>query len=98
VSGTLLGQAAVELSTLKFSRDAEAQADARAWDALVASGIDPAGLTDFFKALAHLADKTPYPILSTHPASPERERRLRDRQTSRTAEFPPLPMGHWPPP
>jgi beta-barrel assembly-enhancing protease len=95
--GSLLGQAAVELTTLTFSRSAESQADARAFDALVANGIDPGGMADFFSVLSEQEGNTPA-FLSTHPAGTEREKILRNRQTELgQRQFAALQLDPWPP-
>jgi hypothetical protein len=96
-SGVLSG-AAIELTSLRFSRDAEAEADARGFDTLVAAGIDPSGMPDFFQVLAKDSGAAPPPFLSTHPASTDREQHLRARVTElKQRHFEPLDFGKWPP-
>ena len=74
-----------QLLTLKFSRDQERAADDLAWELLVATGIDPAGLSRFFAALAGPAvENEPGAaavpeLLRTHPAPAERLERLRQK-------------------
>ncbi|QSA97299.1 hypothetical protein [Methylococcus sp. EFPC2] len=51
-SGTLAGEAAAQLTELKFSRDAEAQVDLEGLRRLDAAGISPAGMPSFFAKLA----------------------------------------------
>lgn len=77
--GSLAGQAAAELGSLKFSRDAEAAADQHGFDALVRAGIDPGGMPDFFATMAKQAPDAPASFLSTHPLSTDREQALRTR-------------------
>lgn len=77
-SGTLAGEAAANLTEMKFSRDAEAQADQAGLQRLVQAGIDPQGMPRFFAKLAAsegAAAKLPA-LLSTHPQSTERSTRL----------------------
>jgi beta-barrel assembly-enhancing protease len=96
--GTLAGQAAVELGSLKFSRDAEAAADAAGFAALVRAGIDPGGMADFFATMARDTPGAPPAFLSTHPASEEREQQLRERVRALDGHrFTPLDLGPWPP-
>ena len=72
--GSLVADAAAQLGSLKFSRDAERQADAGGFDRLVAAGIDPSGMRDFFRRLQ--ADGS---FFSTHPSGAEREQHLDQR-------------------
>ena len=98
VGSGVLGRAALELTALTFSRDAEEQADQRGFDVLVANDIDPSGMADFFTVMAEKAGPSPPPLLSTHPASEARERALRARRDEvGTRKFEPLVMGSWPP-
>ena len=96
---TLSGQAADRLLTLKFSRDAEREADDRGFALLVERGIEPKGMVDFFATLAKQQDGAPPALLSTHPASAERQAAL----AARLADLPPAcckPIavaGTWPP-
>ena len=89
----------MELTSLTFSRDAEEQADQRGFDVLVANGIDPSGMANFFIVMAEKAGPTPPPLLSTHPASEDREQALRKRiQAVGGRKFELLRLGAWPPP
>lgn len=99
LSGSAIGQAALELTSLSFSRDAEEQADTAGFDGLVAAGIDPRGMADFFAVMANLeASATPPTFLSTHPASSDREATLRARESEISGRiFEPLRLGQWPP-
>ena len=76
---TLAGQAAERLLSLKFSRDAEREADAGGFMLLVERGIDPRGMVDFFATLAKQSEATPPALLASHPASAEREAALSAR-------------------
>lgn len=97
VGSGVLGRAALELTSLTFSRDAEEQADQRGFDVLVANGIDPSGMANFFIVMAEKAGPTPPPLLSTHPASEDREQALRERVKKVKGKFEPLHIGTWPP-
>jgi beta-barrel assembly-enhancing protease len=99
LSGGLIGQAAVELTSLSFSRGAEEEADARGFDKLVEARIDPSGMADFFTVMAKQeGGVAPPPFLSTHPASTARESMLRVRAAElRSRPFEPLQLGEWPP-
>lgn len=74
--GGLLGDAAAQLTELKFSRDAERQADADGLRRLVNAEIDPQGMPAFFAKLAKAQDGGPPTLLSTHPDSDERRQAL----------------------
>jgi Zn-dependent protease with chaperone function len=95
----IAGQAALELTSLSFSRGAESEADAKGLELLVEHGIDPNGMADFFVVMAQQQGAAvPPPFLSTHPASEDREQRLRERIARLGArEFRPLEMAPWPP-
>lgn len=99
IGGGLVGQAALELTSLSFSRDAEAQADAVGFERLIDAGIDPRGMADFFEVMgAQEGSATPPPFLSTHPASSAREETMRARENEIQGKiFDPLQLGHWPP-
>lgn len=90
------GRVAEQLVGLKFTRDAERQADEQAVTVLTRSGVDPTGLPRFFRRLH--TEPAPPSWLSSHPTSADRELRLaaviRSRGALRTA---PLEYGHWPP-
>lgn len=79
VGGALAGEAAMKLTSLRFSRAAELQADARGFDALVAHGIDPQGMVDFFGTMENAAGAAPPAWLSTHPTSAARQQALQAR-------------------
>jgi len=98
MGGTLIGQAALELGSLKFSRDDENEADQRGFDALVQAGINPRGLPDFFKTMSEQAADAPVSFISTHPLSEDREKTLQQRVSSLdTRNIPSLDLGAWPP-
>ncbi|MEW5890450.1 MAG: M48 family metallopeptidase [Pseudomonadota bacterium] len=79
LANTVAGDLAADLTEMKFSRDAEAEADQEGLQRLVAAGISPHGMPAFFDKLAK-AEGGAAPalsILSTHPASAERMETLR---------------------
>jgi beta-barrel assembly-enhancing protease len=102
LGGAIAGEAALQLTSLRFSRAAELQADARGFDALVAQGIDPQGMVDFFGTMEKAAGATPPAWLSTHPASAVRQEALRARLDAtdfrRSAPPPPSPVATPPAP
>ncbi|MCZ8130900.1 MAG: M48 family metallopeptidase [Steroidobacteraceae bacterium] len=98
LGGTLAGEAALRLTGLQFSRDAEAEADAGAFARLVERGIDPSGLRTFFVTLGERVGPEPPALLSTHPASAERARVLAGKLAPLGGRrFEPLPYPNWPP-
>lgn len=98
LGGTLVGQAAAQLTSLKFSRDAESEADDKGFDALVKHGIDPAGMPEFFKTMSEKAADAPAAFLSTHPLSEDRQKELAERvERLQKRELKPLGIQPWPP-
>lgn len=97
---TVAGQAADRLLSLKFSRDAEREADAAGFSLLVERRIDPRGMVNFFASLAAQDAATAVALLATHPASAEREAVLKARMTALAPQCcRPLPVtSAWPPP
>lgn len=66
-------QAATQLSSLKFSRELESEADLKGLEALRKAGIAPQGLVTFFEKLSkNEADLNMPAFLSTHPPSEQR--------------------------
>lgn len=98
LGGTLAGQAALQLTTLKFSRDAETEADKKGFDALLKQGIDPSGMPEFFKTMSEQAADAPAAFLSTHPLSEDRWKELAERVRKLDGRtFMPLVIQPWPP-
>jgi Zn-dependent protease with chaperone function len=99
IGSGVLGQAALELTSLRFSRAAESMADAAGFQRLIAAGIDPRGMADFFNTMSEREEAaTPPPFLSTHPGSDDREATLRARESELAGRyFAPLDLGPWPP-
>lgn len=89
--------AATWLLSLKFSRDAEREADTLGLELLHRAGIDPGGMPDFFGILAGESGSTPA-LISTHPVSTEREQALRAKiRGLHEKRLEPLPWSPWPP-
>lgn len=94
------GEIARNMLGLKFSRDAEREADEAGFQTLLRAGIDPSGMAEFFRVLEKTAQTAGAPpaILSTHPDSAERRAHLDDLVAQhRQASFTPLPYSPWPP-
>jgi predicted Zn-dependent protease len=98
IGATLAGKAALEMTSLKFSRDDESEADDKGFDALVAAGIDPTGMPAFFKTMSEKSADAPAAFLSSHPLSVDREKELQQRvEKLPRREFQGLNLGAWPP-
>lgn len=69
--GGAVGSIAADMTELKFSRDAESEADAAGHARLVARAIDPSGMERFFAKMA-ARDGSGIALLSSHPASEAR--------------------------
>lgn len=92
ISGSVFADAATRLTELRFSRDAEREADAEGLRRLVAARIDPAGMIRFYEKLAAEQRLSPPPILSTHPATGERLDSLRLEVSRLKGKWQPLPV------
>jgi predicted Zn-dependent protease len=99
LGATLAGQAADQLLSLKFSRDAEREADAAGLKLLVDRGIDPRGMVSFFATLVEQGDSAPPALLSTHPTSAERRAALAAQvaNLAQTCCRPLAEFDTWPP-
>jgi Zn-dependent protease with chaperone function len=96
LDATLGGRIAEQLVNLRFSRDAEEQADDHAVATLIGVGIDPTGLPRFFQKLEN--QPVPPTWLSSHPAPIERQKRLEGLiQARSTVHYAPLEVRRWPP-
>ena len=92
-SGAALQQAMASLLEMKFSREAEMQADAEGLRRLVAARIDPSGMPSFMDKLAAKdKDAAPPEWLSTHPASNDRADNLRSAAAALTGPWNALPI------
>jgi Zn-dependent protease with chaperone function len=91
VGAGIAGDAALKLASLRFSRDAEHEADGLGFDLLVRHGIDPGGMADFFGTMQAAAGPSPPKWLSTHPPSDARQRALQAKlEALGPRQFPPL--------
>jgi predicted Zn-dependent protease len=98
LGGTLIGEAALQLTSLKFSRDDESEADDKGFDSLIAANIDPTGMPAFFKIMSEQAGDAPAAFISTHPLSEERQKTLQQRVESLDGRaFASLDLRPWPP-
>jgi Zn-dependent protease with chaperone function len=97
IGGSMLGEAAVGITGLKFSRDDESEADRMGLDALIAADIDPSGMPAFFEKMSKHTPEAPVAFVSSHPLSADREAALRARVAATTRTFTPLSAGAWPP-
>lgn len=96
LGGTMAGQAAFKLTTLRFSRDAESDADSHGFNTLVRLEVDPKGMVDFFGTMGKAEGASPPAWLSTHPASEARQKVLQTKLDALgTRSFPALQMP-WP--
>lgn len=92
-SGALLQEAMTGLLEMKFSREAERQADAEGLRRMVAARIDPRGMADFMdKLAAREKDHAPPELLSSHPASEDRARTLREAAAAHSGPWTALPL------
>jgi beta-barrel assembly-enhancing protease len=92
ISGSVFADAATRLTELRFSRDAEREADAEGLRRLVAARIDPTGMIRFYEKLAAEQRLSPPPILSTHPATGERLESLRQEVSRQKENWQRLPV------
>ena len=97
IGGSLLGEAVVGMTGLKFSRDDESEADRLGLDSLIEADIDPSGMPTFFEKMSKHAGEAPVAFVSSHPSSASREAALRARLSATTKTFTPLSTGAWPP-
>ncbi|MBC7917583.1 MAG: M48 family metallopeptidase [Rhodoferax sp.] len=92
-SGAVVQQAMASLLEMKFSREAELQADAEGLRRMVAAKLDPSGMASFMDKLAAKdKDKAPPEWLSTHPASTDRATTLRQAAAAHAGPWNALPV------
>ncbi|MBX9817640.1 MAG: M48 family metallopeptidase [Burkholderiaceae bacterium] len=92
-SGAVLSEVSTSLLEMKFSREAETEADAEGLHRMVAAKINPEGMARFMdKLAAQSKDATPPALLSTHPASAERATTLRALAAQHPGPWEPLPL------
>lgn len=91
-TGSVFTDAATRLTELRFSREAEREADADGLRRLLAARIDPKGMIRFYEKLADEKKLATPPLLSTHPASGERLERLRQEVARHKEDWLRLPI------
>ncbi len=75
-----------DLSALSFGRKAELEADRGGLDRMIAARLDPRAMTEMLARLPDASKGSPLAaFLSTHPASKERAKRLREMIAGREA-------------
>jgi predicted Zn-dependent protease len=92
LSGTALEAMVADLTELRFSRDAEREADAEGLRRLAAARIDPRGMVRFFERVRDEAGAAVPALLSTHPAPAERLEALRRETAALRIDATPLPL------
>lgn len=92
LSGGVLERAAANLTELRFSREAEREADSEGLRRMAAAGIDPQGMIRFFERLQKQEGAAVPALLSTHPATSERMERLRRAAAAAKPASRPLPL------
>lgn len=80
LSGSVVVELATQMGSLKFSRDAEYEADIKGVEVLRRAAIDPKGMIRFFEKLEQ-KESGQIALLSTHPASSDRITRLQEYLT-----------------
>lgn len=93
ISDSVLTGAATRLTELRFSRDAEREADANGLQRLLAARISPHGMLRFYQRLTAEQRPSPPALLSTHPASGERLDWLRREVAALKGPWQPLPVN-----
>lgn len=92
-SGAVLSDVTTSLLEMKFSREAETQADTEGLRRLVAAKINPDGMARFMDKLAAQSQGgTPPALLSTHPASQDRATQLRALAAQHPGPWEPLAL------
>jgi beta-barrel assembly-enhancing protease len=80
-----VGGVGLNVAFLRFSRDAEYQADQIGAEIMASAGYSPVAMADFFELLRSEQGRDPGKLerfFSDHPASAEREARIRDQAAS----------------
>jgi Zn-dependent protease with chaperone function len=92
LSGGGLEKAIANLTELRFSRDAEREADADGLKRMVAARIDPQGMVRFLERLDEEGKAAVPALLSTHPVTGERLETLRREVAAAKIESTPLAL------
>jgi predicted Zn-dependent protease len=90
LSGGALEEAVANLTELRFSRDAEREADTDGLKRMLAARIDPQGMVRFFERLDEDGKAAVPALLSTHPVTGERLATLRRGVAAAKVEAKPL--------
>lgn len=90
--GTVVGLLGEHMLSASYTREAEAAADAFAYDLLARTGVGTEGLAQFFERIEGMGGDVPE-ILSTHPASGNRAEAA--RAAGGAAERPVLSEDEW---
>ena len=89
-------QQLIQVGGLRYSREAEAEADAFARDRLVAAGISPLPTAQFFERMATMEPGGEWTaMLESHPASATRAREFRAAVHPGQATHPALSPAEW---
>lgn len=92
-SGAVLSEITTSLLEMKFSREAETQADTEGLRRLVAAKINPEGMSRLMDKLATQSQgSAPPALLSTHPASQDRAMQLRALAAQHPGPWEPLAL------
>ena len=89
----VIGGVGLNVLFLKYSRDAESEADATGAQIMARAGYDPAAMADFFELLRQKegSSGSVATFFSDHPAPADREARI--RQIASTLPHPPARIG-----
>lgn len=85
----------IQLTTMKFTREKETEADLQGLHLLHQANISPAGMIQFFERLAK-SEGLPVALLSTHPMSAERAARLKKEAQALPSHTPGTFVFDWP--
>jgi Zn-dependent protease with chaperone function len=81
-----IATAGATLSSLQYSRSFEIEADETGWKLLTKAGVDPKGMLAFFETMKNEQGKVHVSeFLSTHPATEERIRNLKEKKVEHDA-------------
>jgi predicted Zn-dependent protease len=87
--GGIILQTGAQLESLMYSREFETESDESGWEYLVKAGIHPGGMITFFEKLQKEygledASQEKMSFLSTHPATSDRIKTLREKEKNLT--------------